>query len=976
MAPENALNKKGGKSSRFSRFINENIFVILAFVCSAALMMIVYYCFDVIPFGDKTILRMDLFHQYGPLFAEFYDRLTELKSFVYSWTSGTGSSFLGNYFNYLSSPIAIIVLLFGHENIPESIGAMVLIKNALAAAAMAYYLKKVHGKNDFSVSAFGIMYSFCGFFIAYYWNVMWIDAMYLLPLVALGIEKIINERKAKLYIAALALTFFANYYMAFMVCIFAVLYYIVYYFGNHSIKEYVKEPRTKDGKDGKQIKLTGDCIKYSSFLRSGLLFAFGSVLAAALTAFALVPTYYILQACSATSGTMPTALTSYNTVFDFLANHLASVVPTIRSSGDTVLPNVYSGLLTLMLVPLYLMCKKIPIKEKIFNTALLGIFFFSFNFNIPNFIIHAFHFPNDLPFRFSFIYSFFIITIAYKALVHIKEFTGKDILACGIALVGFIVIVEEIGQGNVTTTTVAISVIFTVLYTLVLWLMKNPSYYQPTVALLLMCCVFAEAAIANTNNFEITQVKPNFTNGYSEFRTMKKSLDEREGGDGYRMELTDINTLMDNCWFGYNGVSVFSSMAYEKVANMQKELGMKSNFINSYVYNKQTPVYNAMMSLKYIVDNDKSDMNDSFYKYVSTTGNFSAYENKYYLPIAYCATSALKDWDSSSPNDPFTGQSEYWHMASGISADIYTMQDVADVQLSNLNDMESSFDGTTFKYSKIDSAETATVTVTYINSKAGNVYTYIDSRAFEKATVSCGDFSAVQDIGEPYILDLGYHDEGEAVTIEMTIDKDHSSGNIECYVATFNEEEFSKGYKVLASGGLDVKEFKDTYIKGTLNASSDCVLYTSIPYDEGWTVTVDGKKAETYGINDGTLLAVDLSAGTHEIEFSYTAKGLMAGICISSAALLFVVVYLIAESIVKKKRKKAMPKQTEDSTYEKETLLKDIMGIDALMAQDLGPNATEEDSEALLAAEREIVIEDLEEEPEKEEEKKDNDSEE
>ena len=185
MAPENALNKKGGKSSRFSRFINENIFVILAFVCSAALMMIVYYCFDVIPFGDKTILRMDLFHQYGPLFAEFYDRLTELKSFVYSWTSGTGSSFLGNYFNYLSSPIAIIVLLFGHENIPESIGAMVLIKNALAAAAMAYYLKKVHGKNDFSVSAFGIMYSFCGFFIAYYWNVMWIDAMYLLPLVAL-----------------------------------------------------------------------------------------------------------------------------------------------------------------------------------------------------------------------------------------------------------------------------------------------------------------------------------------------------------------------------------------------------------------------------------------------------------------------------------------------------------------------------------------------------------------------------------------------------------------------------------------------------------------------------------------------------------------------------------------------------------------------------------------------------------------------
>ncbi|MBP3327578.1 MAG: YfhO family protein, partial [Clostridia bacterium] len=134
MAPKNALKKKNRKETALSRFINENIYIFLAFICSAALMLIVYFCFEVIPFGDKTVLRMDLYHQYGPLFAELYDRLTGFKSLLYSWTSAGGSSFLGNYMNYLSSPIALIILAFGHENIPESIGAMVLIKNALAAS--------------------------------------------------------------------------------------------------------------------------------------------------------------------------------------------------------------------------------------------------------------------------------------------------------------------------------------------------------------------------------------------------------------------------------------------------------------------------------------------------------------------------------------------------------------------------------------------------------------------------------------------------------------------------------------------------------------------------------------------------------------------------------------------------------------------------------------------------------------------------
>ena len=108
-------------------------------------MLLVFYCYDMAPFGDVTILRMDLYHQYGPLFAELYERIKQGKSLVYSWNTGLGGSFLGNFFNYLASPLLVVIFLFDHTNQPDAISVMVLLKAAFAAAFMTYYLRKSQG---------------------------------------------------------------------------------------------------------------------------------------------------------------------------------------------------------------------------------------------------------------------------------------------------------------------------------------------------------------------------------------------------------------------------------------------------------------------------------------------------------------------------------------------------------------------------------------------------------------------------------------------------------------------------------------------------------------------------------------------------------------------------------------------------------------------------------------------------------------
>lgn len=937
------------KDTPMSRFIDRAIYIIIAFLSSAVLMLLVYYCYDIIPFGGKTVLRMDLFHQYGPLFAEFFDRLTHFKSFLYSWNTGGGGAFLGNYFNYLSSPVGdIIALIAGHKNIPEAIGIMVLVKNALAASTLAYYLKKKYEKNDFSIAAFGILYSFCGFFIAYYWNIMWIDAMYILPLTVLGIENIINERKCKLYVITIAFSFVANYYMSYMLCIFAVLYFLVHFASTSSFKDTYSDIPVNTDEERKTSSTTFNKIAYNKFLRSGVLFAASSVIAVALVAVAVIPTYFCLKACSATSGTFPQEVKLYNNIFDFLANHLASLEPTIRSSGDTVLPNVYCGILTIMLVPLYIFCDKISAKARGAHIVLLAIFFVGFNLNYANYILHAFHFPNDLPFRFSFLYSFLLITMAYEVLMHIRSISSKAILGAGFGVILLAVIIQRFGMDNVSDNTVYISIGFAALYTIVLGLMRKKEYAQTAVSLLLMCCVFAEVAIADIDHFKITQEKVNFVNGYNDFRNLKDTLDKKEKTDKYRLEVTNINTLMDASWFNYNGISVFSSMAYEKSANLQNQLGLDSNYINSYIYYSQTPVYNAMMGLKYLVKNDEdTPVNTQLFDFVGQCGKFTAYKNKYYLPIAYCVDSEMLNLDSTG-NNPFEIQNDFWYYATGTHG-VLKQIEATDYEADNVTDTED-YLSDSFSCYKSNKDSEGTLKINYKIPEDQNVYLYLKSYSLDTINVynADSDFSKNQSIDEPYILDCGLCKAGEIITVELNLDEETDSFDAQCYMYGLDKEILDAGYEVLTHNVMNIDKFEETSIKGTVEAAEGKILYTSINYDDGWTVKVDGKTQKKSDICEA-LIAVKLEPGKHTVEFSYTPKGLVIGAAISVGTLVFLILILVLSLLSKKEksRKKRERKPLIRNIPEK-TENEIPTGIDAMMAEDLGKDATIEDAEALL----------------------------
>lgn len=876
------------KQSKTYKIFYKNRYVFLTTVLATACIAVIYVIFSVFPFGSITVMRMDLYHQYGPLFAELYDRIVEHKSLLYSWITGGGSSFLGNYLNYLSSPLSFLIFLFDKEDISYAITFIVAFKCILSATSFSYYLKKSFNKDNYFLSAFGILYAFSAYFLAYYWNVMWLDAMIMLPLIALGIEKIFKTGDIKLYTVSLVILFFANYYMGYMCCIFAVLYFFVCFINTYS----------NDGKLNENAvykkKYSTKALMNNVFINRGIKFAFASIIAALICAITLVPVFMILKNSSATSGTFPQTFKSYFDLLDLITSHFALLETTIRSSGDNVLPNIYTGILTFILLPLFLVNNKIKLKEKATYVVLIIFFVFCFNNNCAEYIWHAFHFPNDLPYRYSYMYSFIIAVMGYKTILNFKGIKVKDIAYTGLAIISFVIVCQKFLTNKMTNSTIYATIIFVALWCGFLFLLKNKNAQKKTVSFVLVTFILCETIISSIVGLPLNQDNKNYKENYKTYTDAINYIDNKDSGF-YRTELCYLNTRMDPAYYGYNGISVFSSMAYESYSQLQSSLGMQSNKVNSYTYNTQTPVYNMMFNIKYLIQTDVSlAPSSNLYKKIYTTSDkkSNVYESKYNLPIAYCVNSKIDDWVTDEGN-PFEIQSDFVKLATGYS-NVFKPVEYNSTDFDAVSGDDVTENGTYWLEKSNSSSNYGTETVSLSPTIDGNLYLYVKSSDLKTITVNSEKVSDItQSMEDAYILDLGYHNKGDEVLVSLDASKMESeSTSFDFYCYTADDTVVKNMYNSLAGNSLNVESYSDTTIKGTVKAKENCYLYSSIPYDDGWSVYVDGKKAETFEIG-GTLLAIELTPGQHKIEYKYFPVGFLYGIIISAVTVFGLCVFYI-----------------------------------------------------------------------------------
>lgn len=212
-----------------------------AFIIPALIMLTGYIFLGIYPFGDKSILISDMSQQYVEFYGKFHDifKSGNFIEIIYSWDAGMGDSFLTLMMYYLMSPLGYIALLFPKEYLPESLLFITLIKIGFCGLSFNYLLLFLFkNKNIIYTLMFSTLYALIGYNIAYSFHIMWLDGIYLLPLVIVGVEKIMSEKKWLVFCLSIFLCFVTNFYISYMIGIYSFLYFIIQILLNYRIREY------------------------------------------------------------------------------------------------------------------------------------------------------------------------------------------------------------------------------------------------------------------------------------------------------------------------------------------------------------------------------------------------------------------------------------------------------------------------------------------------------------------------------------------------------------------------------------------------------------------------------------------------------------------------------------------------------------------------------------------------------------------
>ena len=205
---------------------NRGWIYLLAFLFPVLIFTLGFALKGVYPFGENSALVVDGVHQYTAFYRELSEQLG--KGTGWTWSAhAMGYNFYGLFCYYLCSPFSFLILLFmKFMYVNEAVTAVILIKAGLCSVSMAWYSgKKYPGRGSMAVSL-GCMYALSNFLIGYYSNVMWLDCIMLLPVLAYLIEQLVHTGKWRGYCLVLGYCILTSYYMGFMLCTFAAFYYL------------------------------------------------------------------------------------------------------------------------------------------------------------------------------------------------------------------------------------------------------------------------------------------------------------------------------------------------------------------------------------------------------------------------------------------------------------------------------------------------------------------------------------------------------------------------------------------------------------------------------------------------------------------------------------------------------------------------------------------------------------------------------
>ncbi|MBR4034345.1 MAG: YfhO family protein, partial [Clostridia bacterium] len=693
----------------------------------AVLYFLIYLSMGLHPFGNGSVLVLDLNGQYVYFYEALRNAVVGDTSLLYSFARQLGGEFLGIYAYYVASPFSYIVCLFPQDRMLEALLCIFLIKAGISGLTMGYYLHKTAERlNKTNVIICSVLYSMCSYAVVQQHNSMWIDALMWLPLLTLGIEELIKNGKYKLFVSMLALTLMSNFYIGYMACIYTAAYFFYYYFANNE-----------------GDRNNPNCEK-NHFLKSFLRISVFSVLAIGISMVIVASAYYSLQFGKNEFSNPNFSFSVRFDIIDFLTKFFPGSYDTVRPEG---LPFVYCGVLTLFCVPLYFLSKKFSTREKVFSAGLIAFFVLSFSINTLDMIWHGFQKPNWLNYRYSFMLCFILVVIAYKGMGQIRRASSRTVGFMGAMMILFLAIAQkftyhavverisgkvEFDQPLKELEMIWLSILCVIMVGIILCVMIRTKRRQ-TASLMLLVFVCIEAfgsGIVNCVEFGDDVIYSSYSS-YNDFVGSLRPLTEdilENDPSFYRYEKNVHRKYCDNMALNIRGLTNSTSTLNKETIKFLNNLGYASKSHWSK-YLGGNLISDSLLGIKYIIDSETSDIS-AYYDLTEldpityNKTDYYAYINDHALSLAYSVDPAVIDFE-------FEGKTPFEKLNALLSTMIgsedvlnYFIPVEVEESTSNLSTKKNS---SYHEYRPEVTGSSATLTYTFTTVNAGEYFFYLPS---------------------------------------------------------------------------------------------------------------------------------------------------------------------------------------------------------------------------------------------------------
>ncbi len=845
-----------------------NYSTIIAFLAPVLLVAASFAAIGAVPFGDNSVAISDANGYYMPYLSYCRSIFHGEHGLLYSFSQNIGGGIIATIWPYLFNPFAWIVALFDYEQYPLAYSFGVMLMDGLYGMAMYLYLSDQYG-HKISGLLISTAYALCGFNVAFvFYTAFFCGGPLFLPLMALGQRKLLRGESPILYAISIAWPLILQIQMGFAICMASVLFFLAECWMDKGV-----------------------------FRRCWLRYVLASLFGGLMGAFVWLPELMVLKQGRGSLSIADFTFTANAPFLEMAARFFTGAGSTAQIADGY--PAVFCGILPVALTVLFFLDEKTKRRKKLAFAVLLTVYAIGFYIRVFTSVFQGFTHANWFNYRFSFVFTFLILYLSMEELQRIGNIPIKRATSVGFGILLISLLIFFKSYEFVDGAMLLLDMTLLAVMGGGFWFYKTKPEKAPEKVLLLLFCLctflqlYLNSYLCTKKSFDVWDHKlADYCGPIMKKQPLISSMLTADP-TFYRIESEEKlwgSLGNDSLFLGYNGVGYAGHTERRFVSIGLSKLGVDffSSCWNSYDSGIPAAL-DSLLGIKYILSDRDLAQEKRYAEKISMFGEI-LYENPGALPIAVISDGRILETSLENGESVFTNLNVIWRNLAGDTRNIFSEE--KEIEFSNHNPTDTVM----MRYEDVDvKSETNEMKS---NMKRYSSFIGFRFRAKQTGPVYLYDSASIVDgygSSEDVLQFIGYYQEGEEVAGRLYLDyiiteqvmAETLKGLHICYADMELLEEYSE---LIRSRKASIEKESDSRLAGQATLENGQRLLFTIPYDEGWTLMVDGVKTPLEKTAD-LFMSAAFDAGTHHYELVFWPTGLSVSIVVSLTALLGLIVF-------------------------------------------------------------------------------------